>query len=316
MPGRRKDDAEHSSITEEVCQGADFYLQYFGWPKWPPKEAPTYFPWWENEIDVAPTSTHLPYKNLVEFSGTPQAGRTTLERLLQRQIFRTGSRKKVKLETVDQDNLFMKGPERMVSIPLELIYPFADEDDIQILMDPKEDAYSWVGLIFYQLYKTQFWTNKIKDLSSHGSPNKIELVLNLRGLVDSAVLQNAIASEYDDPSLSIPKDFVSLKRGMIKELLHTQAISREQDSIILIGIDQKEAQERRTRQGKTQPSWVSDSSFYNHWSAWYGYWIQNIWPIMHKEYGTGLLVLNGNKPPAENIQKIKSHLREITNAWP
>lgn len=302
-------------IDEIYQEYADLVLKHFGWPEWPPSEIPNQNEWWTQSISVKPQKTHLPYTSFVEFDGSPQSGRSILSRNVLQQY--STEQQVWTLEVTDQDLTYAKGP-AIIYQNLEMIYPPSQipDDDLPSTWLHDMGNTSWLDCIHYEINKAEFWAQQHLRMVRSAKSNQPKVVFGLRGPLDSVIFSYALASERNDQNFTIPDDFRdAILPHMLKTVCNQHTLAAKNDAVVLIGISQEEAQRRRMAAGKTSKSWITDSSFYNTLSAWYGYYLANVWPKIHEAHGTGLLVLDGAKPIEENVEVLLTYLSDIGNVW-
>jgi len=296
---------------------ARLLFPYLGWPNWPPKETPGNKEWWKAGTIVLPSSSRasysLPYTPLIEIDGLPKSGKSRIRDELSSSL--TNSLDKGKWSIVAFDETPLLITKDAVFADLTLIYPpdiLPDDDPVPVVFE-KDD---WVTTLYYQHLKSEWWGQQIQHLAKPIlQPKKHKLVLGYRGPTDGTIFSWAFASHRQDSTFAIPDDLSRASELLLKSAVNLELVSHYVDAVILVGISQQEAQKRRAAEKKDYPGWITDSPFYQDLSSWYGYWIENVWPKMHKRYGTGLLVVDGRKPLEHNVPLIAEYVTNITKSW-
>lgn len=83
------------------------------------------------------------------------------------------------------------------------------------------------------------------------------------------------------------------------------------DAVILFGVSFQTAVRRREEMGKqSRGDWVNETSW-PHLEKVYSWWLASIYPLLRRRHGTGLLVVDGEKPQDENLESIASYCQQI-----
>jgi hypothetical protein len=294
---------------DELYQEAVSMLPHYGWPPWPPKEVPKLISeWWKEETTIPPEGFLRPHFRLVEFSGLPQGGRSTLEKELKEKLGPEMAREGWGVDFWD---------ERLRSVPetAQSLSFFPMPGAIGIFFKDEGD---WTAPFSIQHLNHYLWSKWIRDLSRTAKPSERKLVLGFRGPIDISVWFFTHAAHQEDPNFAIPEWYREeelIKWGQV--LARNQPLISDLDAAILIGISQKEAKKRREQAGKDYPGWVTDSPIFPELSAWYEYFIKKVHPrvneLKRKKFAErmGLLVLNGEASIEENLEGIINFCRQV-----
>lgn len=318
--------AERSNLPNNNYDLPDYYYEYLdtvhkylGWPEWPSTEVPPQTEWWKSGLQVLPSHNRarhlLPYRSWVDTIGLPQSGKSTINKAI-RTLGDEGLNVNANLSLHDQDQAVTVTSDA-IFINTALVYPpclWPDEDGVDFQVFEKDDP---LAAVEYQVHKEIYWRYRVQNMFiKPGNRNNPQLIIGYRGPIDTTIFSYALASHKEDPKFTLPEDYRNLYTNLLTcAVVGSQLLVRNVDAIIITGIDQSEAQNRRKAEGKTNPGWVTDSPFYNDLSAWYGYWIEKVWPHMHDYFGTGLLVLDGTDKQDANIKKVTNYCNEIMSKW-
>jgi len=283
-------------------------LEMHGWPKWPPTELPQNYDWWKEEIMVLPEGfPRLPNAAFIGLDGTPKSGKSYLATELEK-IYSYDPHNE--LEILDPDKLSVLSEEGYKFVPIEALYSQSFDIDSEPMASDFEEK-SLVDILFRELWKNQYWMNQIQNfITNYPSDGTTRTIIGQRSPSDISIFINSYLTTRD-PSYQIPKEWSAHAQKFWLPLTADAQINASfSDAIILIGTSQEVAQKRRKLTGAKGVGLV-DSSIFNDLSAWYGYWIKNVWPKLCEYCGMGLLVLNGEKPPEENITKILNFIYKV-----
>lgn len=292
MAGRKEFDQIYKDTVD--------LLQNLGWPKFPPKEIPRTHDWWKTSRTEYPRSCHLPGSVVLDLAGSPKAGKTTIGEAVttNRSTWHYWSEP----HTIGQSLVF----DARTSL---LMAPMIDDEVFPVLLE-KDD---WMSSIFLKQQQVSYWSAEIESLIKKGSKEEQSVILASRGPMDIMCFLFAFAVHKIDPVWTIP-DWYKQKDGlkiMRPSLAVDFSLFSKIEAVVLFGVSQEVAQERRKLEGKTSPGWVTDSPFFKDLSAWYGYFIEYVWPKLHEYYGTGLLVLNGEAEKQTNVEILTNYVDEI-----
>jgi hypothetical protein len=311
-------------LRERYRHTVEKILPIYGWPKWPPTEIPQpkNLEWWRQEIEVFPTVPFAknPNASILQTAGLPQTGKTSVRHWLQDEIERPTNQDfrrltdKVRLE-VFPDGIYSSEQGYFIFYPLlpSPVFPSGEyTEPLTFTISRKE---GWLSHFSLQDFKLIWWTSLIAHFSFEDVPRKPKsLVIGPSGPLDVMIFTFTQAAHQEDPEFAVAGEFSQKyyqdEFFAIRDLATANAYLPRTDAVILFGISQKKAQERRKKAGKKYRG-LSDSPFFRDLSAWYGYWIENIFPNLHQYKGTGLLVLNGEASLEENAERITNYLVEL-----
>ena len=292
MPSNPRIRAEADQIYRDTL---DTFFPLFNLPSFPPDNVPPYREWWRNEISVPPKAVRISGQAIISIEGDPQAGKTTIRDSLRGIEFAGWE-----IETWD---------EPITPLPAkEIVQAFSP------LYGPVMLEKDWISSIFLNLWKEDWFQSNIDYWLQTKPPfHGGRLAINYRGPLDNMIFYYALASHKVDSKFTIPEWFRPelTKLSFIAPLVDFFNGLSWVDALIMTGLNQGEAQNRRRLEGKTYPGWVTDSTFYLDYTAWYGYFIENVWPKLHEIYGTGLLVLNGEDTRENNLQKVVKFIKDV-----
>lgn len=276
----------------------ELMLKQLGWPKLEVgMETPPLYEWYESDIEVDPdldSGKRHPFlsnqNTLFEFGGTFQSGKSLLIHSLQEHQ-----------EIVAVDEPIVKVPGGLFMMEgLE----FSDEGGVYI--DRIET--DWVEALAAHRFKDRQWVDRLmrlKEWNGYRFYDAMRTHLACSGPISNICwyyLHACHKKEYYEDEIGVPEEFIEIYQSAVQKLLiDSISFARNSSAVVLIGINQSEAQARR--KGKSLSPY-SDTNVFNELSSWYGYFIQHVWPEMYRIYGTGLLVLSGNNKPDDNIEKL------------
>ncbi|KKQ51669.1 MAG: hypothetical protein UT19_C0012G0029 [Candidatus Woesebacteria bacterium GW2011_GWB1_39_10b] len=296
-------DFRGGSDAEQVYKEyAGTVLPYLGWPAWPPKEVPQSSEWYKKPIYVLPKYPHMPQACFIGLDGTPHAGKTSLADSLAKKYVQSSNHT---LHKINPDDLYVQGADGIMYVAISQIFPTL-EDELPVPMEKND----WYTNLWHQFNKQLFWENRIYELIRTAKLNETRLVLGQRSPIDQTVFSYSLATHNSDPDFSIPEDFKELAYDLyLKTVIGSQTLVQFVDAEVFVGTDKKQSQIRRKAMGVTSKG-IAGSPFFNDLSAWYGYWIENVWPKLYDLHGTGLLVLDGTKPIEENTEILLKYVKE------
>lgn len=287
-------------------------LPSLGWPSWPPKEVPKVQRpyWWKQKTEILPTEFRLPFTRLIEVDGLSQAGKSTLRQKLTRIL--TPELKEVGWHLRVWEEHFLTTRDAVFGIGLSISPPLAGEtvdEDLHVSIFEKD---SWVTNFWLQIEKERILWERIENLIHSARPNSWELAVTYRGAIDATIWSYALVAHRQDPNFTIPdwyrEDFENNWARILSEsLISTSKI----DAVVFMGISQEEAKKRRRAAKKKYPGWLTDSPLFSELSAWYGYFIESVYPNLHDFYGMGLLVLDGEASLEENLERLLNYCRKL-----
>src|SRR3990172_2116184 len=286
-------------ITSEV-------LPRVGWPPWPPRKGsvPQNYPWWQTEISTLPTKPHFPNAVFIEFDGTPKSGKFTLLELVEKTLQNSRVLEKLKARVFAQgEQLTSYGDYYMDNY----LGSFLDEDDIPPIL-PKE---GWVDGLFIQLHKELYFQRLIWSLMVDSDPVSPRIMLVERGPTDALIWQYTLAAHKGDKSFEIPDFFRPNLTNISYNACGLHALSARVDSVVIIGTSQDIAGKRHGKQDSINEGRVAKSPIFSDLSAWYGEWINKVFPNMHETYGTGLLSVDGSQSTKKNAPIISSYIEQV-----
>lgn len=302
LPSRESLLAEYASM-----------LPNLGWPLWPPDRLPAQasVEWWQTPRRYPPPASRLafPYR-LVENDGTPGAGRSFIEKsLLPLLKYNLGNSR----EIITWDEGIVSSPpagiiafQREISSasesdPAELDGLFISTDATEHLILQYHKALSWIAGI-----------NHLQPPSEPPHPTLPPLILGYRGLLDSIIWSYALFAHRQDSIFTLSATDRSLFDPPFKLLIADWHLElRNLAAVVLIGTSREEAVKRHRKKDKKYPALVADSPFFNDLSDWYGYWADHIWPNYPPKNRPGLLVLNGEDSPDDNLDILSQYLLEL-----
>jgi len=253
-------------------------------------------------VSILPKKPHLPQTSLIGLDGTPHSGKTTLSDVFALNYSESSSHA---LQLVDPDSLYVQGEGRIMHVAMNLLDPSLD-DEMPLVLE-KDD---WFTHLWHQFNKQLFWENQIHNTIYSAKSGETRLILAQRSPVDQTVFSYSLITHQTDLDYSIPPQDKTIAQELyLKTIIGSQAAVQFMDAVVLIGTDQGVAQKRRKEMGRTSKG-IADSPFFKDLSAWYGFWIENVWPKLYKLNGTGLLVLDGNKPLEENIETLSIYINK------
>jgi len=293
------------------------HLEMFGWPEWPPTEVPPYTEWWKQEkyLRVLPNRALNPItkSHTAEITGAPQTGKTTMEKALVEELKRKLKGTSWNLHVWEEGHV--GGNERVffeARQPLPYPYGSPEEDEVYTAMWDKEED-PWLTSLHMQLSKGVWWKLWIESYVEKTDSQKPNLVIGYRGPLDSNIWLYATAAHRTDPKMVVPDWYRKTVLPIwLPYIIDFELMTRHVDSIVITGVSQETAQERRRIAGKRYNSWITDSPIYKDYLAWLGYWIENVYPILHFQKGTGLLVVDGEDSLEANTQKLIDYVVEAT----
>lgn len=295
-------DYGNNGELDQIYSELKEFIPLYGWPKWPPKEVPSNSEWYKNQKYILPKKPHMPQNCFITIDGTPHAGKTSTS-----EIFASNYQisDKHKLVQINPDNLYVTGAGGIMYFALDQIFP-SSEDELPTLMEKND----WVTNLWHQFTKQLYWEKRIHELIQSAKVEKTSLTLGQRGPVDQTIFCYAHLTHTTDPDFTIPTDQIQFAQDQyLQTFIGSQCLVQFLDSVIFIGTDKNEALQRRKCMNLTQKG-IANSPFFEDYSAWIGYWIENVWLNLYDIHGTGLLVLDGTKSIDENIEILSTYINE------
>jgi hypothetical protein len=295
--------------ADRVCAESVRLLPQYGWPEWPPEEVPQpkEEQWWQEEIFVPPKGHRLP---IIEVGGLPQAGKSSLIKKAAAPLttILEGQYLKKHLVIFDEQLSSTEWEYYMdPSVQVPSTSPFAGEDHDAIFWDKE-----WLDHLQIQLFKTLGWEKQLYASMDSGQIGR-RLFLGIRGPVDVMVWFYALATHQKDPSFTIPSWYREDLKQCGSIVAKSQQLTSYTAAVVLVGLSQKEAEQRRQEANRTYPG-VTESPFFLDFSAWCAHWIENVWPKTRERKGTGLLVLNGENSLEHNTKVFLDYCRKVVSA--
>jgi hypothetical protein len=286
--------------------------QIFNWPQWPPEAIPPDIQWWKGVKPVFPNSAirlkySIPSIIFIELDGASQSGKTTIREGLSQSLGPDLKSRGWDLEVLEETIGSVPEKELFLIRPAEGLPPDDLDDDSLLLLEK-----DWSSTIWLQVWKETWLRNQIIDRVSDIGKSPPKVVVIYRGAFDVLNWYYAIFGHKIDPNFVIPTEFRdTLSETLISGVAGTHALLRHFDAGIFLGLDQTEAQRRRSRAGKTYPGWVADSPMFKDLSAWTGRTITDSLPNYYQHYGIGSLVVDAASPLEENVSVVSHYILDI-----
>ena len=280
------------------------FIKFHGWPELSLRDidTPEVTHWYREGTEIQPdfSNPRFPWfpnnALLMEMLGTFQAGKSSLiEHFLSKQ-----GESSVKFI----EEPFFSIPQGLMSV--EMLPPEYGEDEFLHSFHDR----SWFNVFDTQQVKIRNWINTVQLLSK-GNSKPDDVWIGYRGPIDTLCwIYTYACHKIEDEFFVVPEfreSFEKWAKACIGEMC---VFSAKSSAIVMMGISQEEAIARRRKAGKTYMSY-SETPIYNELSAWYGFFIRNVYPRLRESYGTGLLILDGERSTDYNVERLKRYLLEV-----
>lgn len=106
--------------------------------------------------------------------------------------------------------------------------------------------------------------------------------------------------------------YIYPKIDKIAELLNSSFVSAVSvDAVILYGVSLETAQDRREALGYERSGYLANDTTWSAYSYGHNWWLEHVYPFMKEHFGTGLLVVNGEKSLEENNEIVAQFVKNI-----
>lgn len=92
----------------------------------------------------------------------------------------------------------------------------------------------------------------------------------------------------------------------------TVAFWDEIDALAYIDMDLATAQERRVEQGLPREGRFVNERVWPHIERGYHWFFENVYPILQKKWGTGLIIINGRESMERNSEMIADYYEQVS----
>lgn len=252
--------------------------EIYGLPAWPPHTTPLVdTEWYQAHIAHFPFPTNR-RSSLIEFSGLPSVGKTTLLTDLSKAGY-----------DWQIPEVYMKADNH-----IEVRTPWDEDDDIPMTPWTINEGASF-ELQFLKTLQLGYLIPHLPDVSN--KPILVE-----RGPLDSLVWWYALWTyQGNEETFRVPLEHRTNSEYVESSVEALTLLATHVASVVIVGADREVLKERRKK------STVIHTDFYNHLSRWYGVLIAGLekkW--LHT--GIGVLTVDGGNNPEENTERVGSYV--------
>ncbi len=258
-------------------------------------EPVTYGPW--RECAIFPTKQRLtstPEGIYAEMMGLPTAGKTTAGALLAATYG---------FPFLVRDEFVYRGDELFNGSGLEHV----------LLGQLSVIAQSIKILSCLEWFDYRYWFLQMQaECEDADKPPPIH-ILGYRGPNDGLSMERYMIGL--DDSHHYPGLVKESREASLKMLLTAMYLTTVPSVIILHGISFKTAVQRRVAQGKKPYGRIVNPKIWPLISRGYAWWYSYVWPFLRTNFGTGLLVVNGEKSVGHNYWRIYDYLTKVVDRF-
>lgn len=104
-------------------------------------------------------------------------------------------------------------------------------------------------------------------------------------------------------------------QGMLSGLLSSAYMAQQADAVVLFGVSFETAVKRRVNAGLPAHGKIVNPNVWPYVATGYTWWENNFWPFLRREFGTGLLVVDGEQSIQHNFERVQSYLEKCLNRF-